>query len=160
MLASLLEVTMTEEYRIRIMPDTDAERPDNDPASGVYLTSRNRYFSVDEKLPESPRKWWAFPLYAYIHSGGRLSLTPFSCPWDSGQIGLVYVAKDTARMRKHAERIAQSHVAMWNQYLAGDVWGYQIEADGKLVDSCWGIYCRETAEKEVLEALRPMLENK
>ena len=150
---------MIEEYRIRIMSDMD-ERPDNDPASGVYLTSRNRHFSVAEGLPDSPLKWWTFPLYAYIHSGVRLSLSPFSCPWDSGQIGQVYVAKDTARTCKRAERIAESYVATWNQYLEGDVWGYQIEADGEVVDSCWGIYGRETAEKEALEALRPMLESK
>ena len=30
------------------------------------------------------------PLYLYDHSGLAISTKPFSCPWDSGQIGVIY----------------------------------------------------------------------
>lgn len=33
------------------------------------------------------------PLYMYEHSGISISTSPFSCPWDSGQIGFVLVSK-------------------------------------------------------------------
>ena len=33
------------------------------------------------------------PLYLYDHSGITISLTPFSCPWDSGQVGFVVVPR-------------------------------------------------------------------
>jgi len=35
------------------------------------------------------------PLYLYDHSGITISTTPFNCPFDSGQIGFIYIRKDT-----------------------------------------------------------------
>ena len=37
------------------------------------------------------------PLYLYDHSGITISTRPFSCPWDSGQVGWIYASKDTFR---------------------------------------------------------------
>ena len=33
------------------------------------------------------------PLYLYDHSGLTLATTPFSCPWDSGQVGWVLIER-------------------------------------------------------------------
>ena len=33
------------------------------------------------------------PLYLYDHSGISMKTTPFSCQWDSGQVGWIYVEK-------------------------------------------------------------------
>lgn len=38
------------------------------------------------------------PLYLYDHSGITMNTTGFSCGWDSGQVGWIYVTKD--RLRK------------------------------------------------------------
>lgn len=35
------------------------------------------------------------PIYMYDHSGITIATTPFSCSWDSGQIGWVYITKHT-----------------------------------------------------------------
>ena len=34
------------------------------------------------------------PLYLYDHSGITMSTGPFSCPWDSGQVGWIYITRD------------------------------------------------------------------
>jgi hypothetical protein len=34
------------------------------------------------------------PLYLYDHSGITISTGPFSCPWDSGQVGWIYCSKE------------------------------------------------------------------
>jgi len=36
------------------------------------------------------------PLFLYDHSGLRISLGPFGCPWDSGQVGWIYVSYENA----------------------------------------------------------------
>ena len=99
------------------------------------------------------------PLYMYDHSGITISLSPFSCRWDSGQVGFVQVPKKkmieefgkkrfTPALKKRALKVAQSEVTEMDCYLTGEVYGYQIDEDG---DSCWGYigdrkYCIEEAK--------------
>jgi len=102
------------------------------------------------------------PLYLYDHSGITISTTPFSCPWDSGRVGFIYVTKDKVREAFDVKRISKKTLAKvteilkgevetYDMYLRGDVWGYVIEEDdGDTIDSCWGFYgedqCREAGE--------------
>jgi len=37
------------------------------------------------------------PVYMYDHSGITINTVGFSCGWDSGQIGYIYVTKDKIR---------------------------------------------------------------
>ena len=37
------------------------------------------------------------PLYLYDHSGITISITPFSCRWDSGQVGFVYMTRESIK---------------------------------------------------------------
>ena len=68
------------------------------------------------------------PVYMYEHSGIALSTKPFSCPWDSGQIGFIFVSKKklreeygvkrvTASLVAKAVRILEAEVQEYNQYL-------------------------------------------
>ena len=101
------------------------------------------------------------PLYLYDHSGITISTRPFSCQWDSGQIGFIYVTKERVRSSYGVKRISgalrtiveaclKAEVEEYDKYLRGDVWGYEIvNEDDEVVDSCWGFYdeayCRKTA---------------
>jgi hypothetical protein len=94
------------------------------------------------------------PLYLYDHSGITISTGPFSCPWDSGQIGYIYVAiKDVLKeynrkimsnkLRKQVIDIMRSEVNSYDDYLTGSVYGYMIEPANEeneieCDDSCWG----------------------
>lgn len=94
------------------------------------------------------------PLFMYDHSGITISTSPFSCRWDSGQIGFVYVTKEMLfehvevgrkRISKNSVKKALQNIACevetYKQYLEGDV--YFFEATDKHnndTDSCYGFY--------------------
>lgn len=108
------------------------------------------------------------PVYMYDHSGITIASTPFSCPWDSGQIGFAFVTKRKIRenyavkkvTKKQIERATaemQNEIDLYDQYLKGEVYGFIIKTKGlgrnpsltaeEIFDSCWGYYGNE-AETE------------
>lgn len=93
--------------------------------------------------PKNP-DYWFFPVYGYVHSGVVLSLTPFSCPWDSGMAGYVAVKRPSRggewRTRKAFLAYLEAYIETFNDYLAGSCYGYEVvETDtDEVVDSCWG----------------------
>lgn len=100
------------------------------------------------------REYIALTVYLYDHSGLTVSTTPFSCPWDSGLLGIIAVpvAKVreeygwkllTARRRQAIEQHLRNEVKEFDDYLTGQVYGYEIAQmndDGKILGSCWGFY--------------------
>jgi len=92
------------------------------------------------------------PIYMYDHSGITIKTTPFNCPWDSGQIGYILVSKATVRNEYKVKRISKqklelvekvllSEIKEYNQYLTGDVYGYQLfDEAGQEISSCWGFF--------------------
>ncbi len=110
------------------------------------------------------------PLYLYDHSGLRMSVGGFSCPWDSGQVGWIYASREdvlknwgwkvlTKERRERAERLLKSEVEEYDQFLCGDAWGWAVyETDDEddcdcepddecsctrhafCESSCWGYY--------------------
>lgn len=82
---------------------------------------------------------------------------PFSCPWDSGQVGYIYVTFERAR-QEHGWKVMtkarraklieclQDEVKAYDDYLTGQVYGYVLTNDnGDTIDSLWGIYDVEYA---------------
>jgi hypothetical protein len=107
------------------------------------------------------------PLYLYDHSGLTMSTSAFSCPWDSGQVGVIYM--DLAKIVEHWGEVEDpiktatdclvSEVKEYDQYLTGDVYGYIIEdEDGEDLDSCWGFYGFDYAKQEALDAAKHHVE--
>ena len=93
------------------------------------------------------------PLFLMDHSGISISTGSFNDPWDSGQVGYIYISMERARaewggkdiaddmVRSQAERCLRQEVETYDQYLRGDVWGYVIENEsGEETDSRWGMY--------------------
>jgi hypothetical protein len=93
------------------------------------------------------------PLYLYDHSGITMNTEGFHCPWDSGQVGWIFISKSKMReeysykrisekLRRRVKQYLKAEVHTYDQYLTGDVYGYRItdtEKDEE-VDSCWGYY--------------------
>jgi len=116
------------------------------------LTSKmfENWNDLEEHLFKKERAKYVTPLYLYDHSGITISAEPFSCPWDSGQIGFIYTTSKRIREQfKHkklcdiADDIIQqllSEVKIYDQYLTGDIYGYMIKKDDIDIDSCWGFY--------------------
>lgn len=103
------------------------------------------------------------PLYLYDHSGITISTSPFSCGWDSGQVGFIFVGREKAREEMDISRITlkwreklkgylEGEVETYDQYLRGDVYGFRIEnADGEEEVSCWGFYGDDVRTNGILD---------
>lgn len=103
------------------------------------------------------------PLYLYDHSGITMSTSSFSCRWDSGQVGFIFVSKAKVRQEygwklltkeriAKIEAILKGEVEVYDQYLTGDVWGFEVIEDDK-VDSCWGFFGSSPLENGILNHL-------
>jgi hypothetical protein len=80
------------------------EQPSED--AGEYLLDLARKV-VSSSYPEAlliknrdailAKHYAILPLYLYDHSGITISTGPFSCPWDSGQVGFIYCTLEKAK---------------------------------------------------------------
>lgn len=116
----------------------------------------------------------ALPCYLYDHSGITMSTAPFSCPWDSGQVGFICMGRSailelfenspkgrlTRGLRERALQLLRAEVEEYDQFLTGDVWGYVVDrSDGTdLTDgddhACWGLFGSAHALETGREELR------
>jgi len=78
------------------------------------------------------------PLYLYDHSGITMSVSPFSCPWDSGQVGYIYCTKEAAKKN-------------WGIKNGGRVWDHVVYPRNKKnkENSLTGMTLRECTEKNL-----------
>lgn len=169
-------------YRLRIERDDDPPHPrrDNDYQSRMICFHR-RYVigdkhdfrypdEVTNAIPEDAVK---LPVYLYDHGGITISTKPFSCSWDSGQIGWIYITREGILMEQgdlsersldQALANLESEIQEYDQYLQGDVYGFQIERivtchccnhrTFEHVESCGGFYGLEYAIEEGRSELR------
>lgn len=176
-------MTAASTLTVRIERDDHSESPRVDRDNlGTLVIWHPRYRLGDagpHECPENPGDFvaWAtrenavwLPVYLYDHSGLAVSTTPFSCPWDSAQVGFIYATVDHMRATYCVKRVTEARrfdaandlkaqVEELNQFLTGDIWGYVIEdADGEHVESCWGLYGIDYAKEEAARALRDHLE--
>lgn len=160
--------------RYEIITDEGPMHPRKDQDSfGTILYTSYRYELGDERVDgeEIERKLKdpsviALPVYAMIHGSVQLNTTGFSCKFDSGQCGCIYITKEEVRKIWNIKRINSAkyvsvqemltaEIKIYSQYLAGEVYGYRIFDDqDEEIESCWGFYGMETAEKEAKEAVK------
>lgn len=174
-----IESFETDGKTVRIMVDESPESPREWDNLGVMVCFHRRYSlgDKDHGVRDSDFNGWnemeahlrkekdaaiILPLYLYDHSGITMSTAPFSCPWDSGRVGLVYVTKaklreeygvkriGAATLRK-AAKVLEAEVKTYDEFIRGEVYGYVVEDEGgNVLDSCWGFfgldYCREEAK--------------
>jgi len=127
--------------------------------SGLYPDEYPE-FLTDEQLSRcykvAAEKNIILPLYVYEHGGITMSTAPYSCPWDSGQAGFIYVSLEQVRKefsvkrvskqtRKKIETYLTGEVQTYDYYLTGNVYWYSVEredTDGEIVDvdSCGGFF--------------------
>lgn len=158
----------------------DAVRASRDYRESWENEESDRYLDLSE-----PNDLWkavqrcsdiiACPLYLYDHSGITISMSkgggnPFSCRWDSGMVGFIFMTKAailknwmkpegmrlTPALKAQAEDLMEGETNTYDMYLTGDVWGYVVERldpeepdeDGEEVDACWGMFGDDYALEE------------
>ncbi len=104
-------------------------------------------------------------VYLYSHSGETISTKPFSCRWDSGQIGFAIITKKIIRqeystkyvLKKHialAESVLDAEVETLDNFITGDIYGFEIEdEDENTLDSCYGFYGSDLKVNGILDHL-------
>jgi hypothetical protein len=105
--------------------------------------------SMEQLRERAARRAILLPVFLYDHSGLAMNTIGFNCPWDSGQVGYVYVTLEAVReefgvkrvtkaLREKAEDILRGDIVSYDAYLGGRVYGYVIEQDGEEIAACWG----------------------
>ena len=172
-----VETINYKNHTISIHYDSDAESPRTWDNLAEFHCSHRRYSLGDkgfnysngqdciEAAQEAEKQGdVVLPLYLYDHSGITISLSPFSCPWDSGQVGFVIIHREkmlsefgakkfSKSLKAKALKIAQVEVETYDQYLRGEVYGYKIDPNG---DSCWGVYGQEECLNEAKSVVDSM----
>jgi hypothetical protein len=105
---------------------------------------------VEAWLREEHGAICVMPLYLYEHSGQTLSLRPFGDPWDSGQVGFVFVtqAHMDATGAPTPEGLIEGDVATYDAFLRGEVYGYIVADDEDDAESCWGFYDQDECKQQ------------
>ena len=103
------------------------------------------------------------PLYLYDHSGLTMNTTGFYCPWDSGQVGYIYVSKEQVREEYNWKNLTKQRIAKIESYLQGEVEIYDLYLQNRIYffvatcdlcgkeDSCGGFYGEEWKENGLLD---------
>ena len=144
---------------IEIATDEDAPDPRKEcDHLGEMRCIHGKYKLGDQHDMDSDELIWctqrpdvlALPLYLYDHSGITMSTAPFSCPWDSGQVGYILVTHENIKAEwgavspeilDKARACLEAEVVEYDHYLTGNVYGYMVKsAAGEILDSCWGYY--------------------
>lgn len=156
--------------KLRIVRDQSPESPRTwDCLSKILLSKSSRWNFADEtfesgsfdsleehleSLKQDEDNVYACVLYGYSHGGLMLSLSPFGDRFDSGVIGFLVVEKERVSnffteepTEEKIEKILASEIKVLNQWLEGDVWGYEVfevcgdcGSEKDVVDSCWGFF--------------------
>lgn len=176
-------------YIIKIYQDEDTYSPREDCNLGTMICFHRRYnlgdkhdykssdfssWNEQRKELQKQKPCIILPLYLYDHSGITMNTTGFSCGWDSGQVGWIMVTKEKVRkeydvkyitqeIREKVKKVLEAEVKVYDQYLTGDVYGYQVCEVSKCelgheheeeVSSCWGYY----GEEECINDAKRMVE--
>jgi hypothetical protein len=174
-------------YIVKIIADESPSSPRDWDNLGVMLCKHGKYdlgdadewgkldnFESWEEVRTALEKDWGakviIPLYLYDHSGITMNTTGFHCPWDSGQVGFIYAtAKQikenfglkncSYKAKQRTAEILEGEVKTYDQYLTGEVYGFQIEdPDGEEIDSCWGYY-GDPEESGLMDEVRATIDN-
>jgi hypothetical protein len=129
-------------YVFNIIRDPEPRNPREECVNFGTMACWHRRYRLGDEQPEEYLRGISdaivLPIYLYDHSDIAISTAPFSCPWDSGQVGFISVSKAkvreefgvkriTAKVREKAEEILRGEVKDYDKYLRGEVWAFEIK---------------------------------
>jgi hypothetical protein len=172
-------------FTIRIHVDQDPPNPRKDYDNlGTMVCLHGRYELGDEnkmtleeanELEAEVEKEGGvvLKLWLYDHSGITIATKPFSCQWDSGRVGFIYVrkqqllneygfARDVRAHHEKARQVLEGEVETYDKFLTGSYCGYVIvnENDEEEDDSCFGFEDSEVALDEAKATVDAILRHR
>lgn len=160
-------------YTIHIRQDLDTESPRGWDNLGTMTCFHKRYNLGDKQLisikgyqdwlKENRHNLIILPLFLLDHSGITIRTVSFNDPWDSGQVGHIYVSKEKAMKEfgwgkltneriENVKDILRQEVDTYDRYLTGSVCGFSIE-ESIFDDSCWGYYDKNQAVEDAKSSI-------
>jgi hypothetical protein len=165
--------------RLKVVQDSSADSPREWDNLGKMICFHNRYDlgdkhnynandysgweEMEKAIIKEENPAVILPLYMYDHSGISISTSPFSCRWDSGQIGFILVSKKkaleefggkkvTIKLQQKLEAILEGEVETYDQYVRGEMYGFQIvDENDDIIDSCYGFFGTDFANNGMLD---------
>lgn len=169
----LVDIIPHGNYTIEIHTDDNPESPREWCNLGTMVCSHRRYNLGDihnGSMDDVPDDSIKLTLTLYDHSGISMSTSdssyPFDCPWDAGQVGVIYCTREkalaeygakrmTKALREKVIKVLKQEVDTYDQFLRGDVYGYIVkDSDGVDMDSCWGFYGMDDVTEQAKEACK------
>jgi hypothetical protein len=151
----IIETIEYKDYKIQLCYDTFPDDPrktwDN---LGFMACFHKKYNLGDEhafKEPQELLDWieankdtiYYLPLYVYEHGNITIKTSPFSCRFDSGQVGFIYMTKETAEKEGITEpyEALEAEVKTYDAYISGQTYGAMIlDQSGEMIDSQFGYF--------------------
>jgi hypothetical protein len=165
----IIETIEYKNYQIQVCYDTFPDNPRNWDNLGVINCFHKRYnlgeahnFNEPQELIEwieaNKDNIYYLPLYIYEHGNITISTSPFSCRFDSGQVGFIYITKELAEtegIKKPYDLLAHE-IKVYDHYLKGETYGAMIlDQLGEVIDSQFG-YLGDT--DEVIKEAKGMID--
>lgn len=182
------KIDLGNNMTIEFLRDDQNESPREWDNLGVFVNCNNQYLIGDDNIhfDDYDRSIKTYlenqdlklddvvllPVFMYDHSGITINTVGFSCGWDSGQVGFIYIEKSKIRNEYGAKRISkklkarvlgylQNEIKTLDQFLTGEVYGFNIEQNdccescdsenSEHVDSCYGFYGYDIKENGMLD---------
>lgn len=130
------------------------------------ICETSNYNSYAEmKVDLEKQGYIAYPVFCYEHGAIAISLRPFSCSWDSGQLGFAVIHKNKIKKEYNCKRITKSiiekvysnliaEVTALNKYINNEIYCYVIKNENdEVIDSCTGFYDYDYCEQEAKFAI-------
>lgn len=155
-------------YKLTVDNDEYVENPRDDYDHADILHTWHDKYTIggkddenNQSKPDSPEEYKELtshfavflPVFMMDHSNVSISTTPYSCPWDSGQVGVIGLTqkalKEESWDEPRAKAYLKSSVEELNQFMQGRVYRYNLEefdttiADYETIDSLSGIYAED-----------------
>jgi hypothetical protein len=167
-----MENLIYEGFTIKVIHDENPWHPREDCDNmGTMVCFHGRYSIGDKDTgftdPEDLNTFLKdtdcvyLPIYMYEHGGITISTGPFSCQWDSGQLGYIYATTErikewmiikgklSVKDKANALKSLESEVNTMDQFVTGEVYGYDIPGIDE--GSCWGFFGSDHKESGLLD---------
>lgn len=177
------EFKLSNDKILKIVHDDSAESPRDCDNLGIIYYSHRSYKLGDIDISGKRDLLQAhyvedhigdkdihLPVYCYEHGNIAISTKPFSCPFDGYQIGFIAVSNakciEEYGQNYNIETVKEvliSEIKLFNQYLNGDVYGFELyeinkcdkcgHGDDEIIDSCYGFYGQDIETNGILDYL-------
>ena len=116
----------------------------------IYPKVHSKYRIADKPIEfekassiEASSNYVSLPIYMYAHSGITIRTTPYSCPWDSGKVGIIYLSKKeirdqygwksvTAKRVKTIQQVFVNEIQVLDHYITGETYMFRIYNDSRI----------------------------